>query len=166
GIEERVRFFLYEGIRQEAPKLEFVSATPITAGCRMYKSPAELALMQKANDITIVAYRATWATMHEGMTQQEFAGNCATAFHNLGVQGGIFVSFGKYTAFPHGSSKPQILREGDMVLMDDGCSVDGYQSDITRTFVFCNPTQLHRAILIEDVQDLAGRLVVDCYGGA
>ncbi|HVS21311.1 MAG TPA: Xaa-Pro peptidase family protein, partial [Pyrinomonadaceae bacterium] len=120
GIEERVRFFLYDGIRQEAPKLEFVSATPITAGCRMYKSPAELALMQRANDITIVAYRATWATMREGMTQAEFAGNCATAFHNLGVQGGIFVSFGKYTAFPHGSSTPQILNEGDMVLMDDG----------------------------------------------
>src|SRR5207302_806448 len=71
GIEERVRFFLYDGIRQAAPKLEFVSATPITAGCRMYKSPAELALMQKANDITIVAYRATWKTMHEGMTQTE-----------------------------------------------------------------------------------------------
>src|SRR5207248_11005857 len=101
---------------------------------------------QKANDITIVAYRATWATMHEEMTQQEFAGNCATAFHNLGVQGGIFVSFGKYTAFPHGSSKPQILREGDMVLMDDGCSVEGYQSDITRTFVFGKPTQRQRDI--------------------
>jgi hypothetical protein len=85
GIEERVRFFLYDGIRREAPKLEFVSATPITAGCRMYKSPAELALMQKANDLTIVAYRATWATMREGMTQQEFAGNCATAFRNLGA---------------------------------------------------------------------------------
>src|SRR5437899_1055823 len=146
GMEERVRFFLYDGIRQEAPKLEFVSATPITAGCRMYKSPAEIALMQKANDLTIVAYRATWATMREGMTQQEFAGNCAAAFHNLGVQGGIFVSFGKYTAFPHGSSTPQILREGDMVLMDDGCSVEGYQSDITRTFVFGKPTQRQRDI--------------------
>src|ERR1043166_7332777 len=76
GIEERVRFFFYDGIRLAAPKLEYVSATPITAGCRMYKSPAELALMQKANDITIMAYRATWATMREGMTQQEFAGNC------------------------------------------------------------------------------------------
>src|SRR6266702_1640537 len=139
GIEERVRFFLYDGIRQAAAKLEFVSATPITAGFRMFKSPAEIALMQKANDLTIVAYRATWATMREGMSQAEFAGNCATAFRNLGVQGGIFVSFGKYTAFPHGSSKPQVLHEGDMVLMDDGCSVEGYQSDITRTFVFGKP---------------------------
>jgi Xaa-Pro dipeptidase len=146
GIEERVRFFLYDGIRQAAPKLEFVSATPITAGCRMYKSPAEIALMQKANDLTIIAYRATWATMREGMSQAEFAGNCATAFRNLGVQGQIFCSFGKYTAFPHGSSTPQILHEGDMVLMDDGCSVEGYQSDITRTFVFGKPTQRQRDI--------------------
>src|SRR4051812_18438482 len=146
GIEERVRFFVVDGIRQLAPKLEYVSATPITAGCRMYKSPAELALMQKANDLTIMAYRATWATTREGMTQQEFAGNCATAFRNLGVQGGIFVSFGKYTAFPHGSSTPQVLQEGDMVLMDDGCSVEGYQSDITRTFVFGKPTQRQKDI--------------------
>lgn len=146
GMEERVRFFLFDGIRQDAPKLEFVSATPITAGCRMIKSPAEIALMQKANDLTIVAYRATWATMRDGMPQDEFAGNCATAFRNLGVQGGVFCSFGKYTAFPHGSSTPQTLEEGDVVLMDGGCSVEGYQSDITRTFVFGKPTQRQRDI--------------------
>ena len=146
GIEERVRFFLYDGIRLAAPRLEFVSATPITAGCRMFKSPAELALMQKANDLTIVAYRATWATMRDDMPQDEFANNCATAFRNLGVQGGVFCSFGKYTAFPHGSSTPQTLQEGDVVLMDGGCSVDGYQSDITRTFVFGKPTQRQRDI--------------------
>src|SRR5437588_6912428 len=116
GIEERVRFFLYDGIRQEAPKIEFVSATPITAGCRMYKSPAEIALLQLANDITIVAFQATHDTMHEGMSQTEFANNCSAAFKALGVDGGIFCSFGKYTAFPHGSSTPQILREGDVVL--------------------------------------------------
>jgi Xaa-Pro aminopeptidase len=146
GIEERVRFFLFDGIRQAAPRLEFVSATPITAGCRMYKSPAEIALMQKANDLTIVAYRATWATMRDGMPQDEFTNNCATAFRNLGVQGGVFCSFGKYTAFPHGSSTPQTLEEGDVVLMDGGCSVEGYQSDITRTFVFGKPTQRQRDI--------------------
>ena len=146
GIEERVRFFLFDGIRQAAPSLEFVSATPITAGCRMFKSPAEIALMQKANDLTIVAYRATWATMRDGMPQDEFTNNCATAFRNLGVQGGVFCSFGKYTAFPHGSSTPQTLQEGDVVLMDGGCSVEGYQSDITRTFVFGKPTQRQRDI--------------------
>jgi Xaa-Pro dipeptidase len=146
GIEERVRFFLFDGIRQAAPKLEFVSATPVTAGCRMFKSPAEIALMQKANDLTLIAYRATWATMRDGMPQGEFANNCATAFRNLGVQGGVFCSFGKYTAFPHGSSTPQTLQEGDVVLMDGGCSVEGYESDITRTFVFGKPTQRQRDI--------------------
>ncbi len=146
GIEERVRFFLYDGIRQEAPKIEFVSAMPITAGCRMFKSPAEIALLQKSNDLLLIAYRATWATMRDGMPQQEFAGNCATALRNLGVDGGIFCSFGKYTAFPHGSITPQKLQMGDVVLMDGGCSVEGYQSDITRTFVFGKPTQRQRDI--------------------
>jgi Xaa-Pro dipeptidase len=146
GIEERVRFFLYDGIRLAAPALKFVSATPITAGCRMFKSPTELALMQIANDITIVAYKATRDSMTEGMTQGEFAANCAAAFRALGTSGGIFVSFGKYTAFPHGSSTPQRLKEGDVVLMDGGCSVDGYQSDITRTFVFGKATDRQRQI--------------------
>jgi Xaa-Pro dipeptidase len=80
------------------------------------------------------------------MTQGEFSNNCSAAFRALGVQGGIFVSFGKYTAFPHGSSTPQILKEGDVVLMDDGCTVEGYQSDITRTFVFGKPTQRQRDV--------------------
>ncbi|HXD34809.1 MAG TPA: Xaa-Pro peptidase family protein [Pyrinomonadaceae bacterium] len=146
GIEERARFFLFDGIRKEAPGVRFVSADPITAGCRMHKSPAELALMQKANDLTIIAYKATHDTMREGMTQDEFSGNCSAAFRALGVQGGIFVSFGKYTAFPHGSSTPQKLKEGDVVLMDGGCSVDGYQSDITRTFVFGKASSRQREI--------------------
>jgi len=146
GIEERVRFFLYDGIRQESPKVEFVSATPITAGCRMYKSPAEIALLKKSNELLLIAYRATWATMRDEMPQEEFAGNCTAALNKLGVQGGIFCSFGKYTAFPHGSSTPQVLHEGDMVLMDGGCSVEGYQSDITRTFVLGKPTARQREI--------------------
>ena len=157
GIEERVRFFLYDGIRQIAPALTYVSATPVTAGCRMIKSPSELALMQKANDITLVAYKATHDSMREGMTQDEFAGNCSAAFRALGAPGGIFVSFGKYTAFPHGSITPQKLKEGDMVLMDGGCSVDGYESDITRTFVFGKPTARQREIweLEKKAQDAA-----------
>jgi len=157
GIEERVRFFLYDGIRKEGPSFEFVSATPITAGCRMFKSPHEIALMQKANDLTIIAYKATRDSMREGMTQDEFAGNCSAAFRALGVQGGVFVSFGKYTAFPHGSSTPQKLREGDVVLMDGGCSVEDYESDITRTFVFGKPTQRQRDIwnLEKKAQDAA-----------
>jgi Xaa-Pro dipeptidase len=146
GMEERVRFFLFDGIRKAAPAFQYVSADPITAGCRMFKSPTELALMHRANDITIVAYKATRDNMREGMTQDDFSGNCSAAFRALGVNGGIFCSFGKYTAFPHGSSTPQKLKEGDVVLMDGGCSVDGYQSDITRTFVFGKATERQREI--------------------
>ncbi len=146
GIEERARFFLYDYIKTAAPSLKFVNATPITAGCRMFKSRTELALMQLANDITIEAYKATHASMTEGMTQGDFAGICSAAFRALGSSGGIMVSFGKYTAFPHGSSTPQRLKEGDVVLMDGGCSVEGYQSDITRTFVFGKPTDRQRKI--------------------
>ena len=157
GIEERVRFFLYEGIRQAAPALKYVLANQITAGCRMFKSPAELALMHKANDITIAAYKATRDSMTEGMTQGEFGAICSAAFRALGSSGGVLVSFGKYTAFPHGSSTPQRLREGDVVLMDGGCSVEGYQSDITRTFVFGKATDRQRKIwdLEKKAQDAA-----------
>ena len=147
GMEERVRFFLFDGIRKASPGVQFVSADPVTAGCRMFKSPAEIALLQRSNEIAIVAYKATHDTMRDGMSQEEFAGNCAAAFRALGgADGGIFCSFGKYTAFPHGSSTPQKLHEGDVVLMDGGCTVDGYQSDVTRTFVFGKPTQRQRDI--------------------
>ncbi|HEV2884240.1 MAG TPA: Xaa-Pro peptidase family protein [Pyrinomonadaceae bacterium] len=167
GMEERVRFFLFDGIRKAAPGVQYVSATPITAGGRMFKSSTELALMQRANDIAIVAYKATIDSMREGMTQDEFSGNCSAAFRALGVQGGVFCSFGKYTAFPHGSSTPQKLKEGDVVLMDGGCGVDGYQSDITRTFIFGKPTQRQRDIWnlerrAQDAGFAAARVGVPC----
>lgn len=146
GFEERVRFFLFDGIRKEAPHLEFVSADPITVGCRVVKSPTEIALMQRANDITIAAFRATLATLKEGMTQYELAANCSAAFRALGTSGGILVGFGKYSAFPHGSIQPQQLREGDIVLIDGGCNIEGYQSDITRTTIFGKPTARQRDV--------------------
>ncbi|MCZ6649814.1 MAG: Xaa-Pro peptidase family protein [Acidobacteria bacterium] len=149
GVEERARFFLYDGMRQLVPAAEFASADPVTAGCRMIKSAAELALMQHANDITITAYRAVLQSLREGMTRNEFNGLCATAFRALGVEGGAFGQFGEGSALPHGSSKPRALREGDVVLMDGGCSVEGYRSDISRTTVFGRPSQRQR-----DVWDL------------
>ena len=157
GIEERVRFAVYDGLRKRLPAAEFVSADPVTVGCRVIKSPAELALMQRANDITIEAYKAALSTLREGMTQRELSGNIAAAYRALGVQGFAMAIFGKYTAFPHGSSTPQQLREGDMVLIDDGCSVEGYQSDITRTTVFGKPTARQRQIweLERKAQDAA-----------
>ncbi|HVX41225.1 MAG TPA: Xaa-Pro peptidase family protein [Gemmatimonadaceae bacterium] len=154
GFEERVRFFIFDGVRHELPHATFVSATPITAGCRIYKSPAEIALLQRANDITIQAIAQSLTTLREGMTQHELSANVAAATKKLGADGvdDALVIFGKYTAFPHGSIQPQMLREGDVVLIDAGSKVDGYTSDITRTTVFGKPTQRQR-----DVWDLEKR---------
>jgi Xaa-Pro dipeptidase len=146
GIEEKATFALFDGLRRQAPKLEFVSADPVTVGCRVIKSPAEIALLQRANDITIAAYRAAFSTLKEGMTNGELSANVAGAYRALGVTGDAMVIFGKYTAFPHGSIQPQQLREGDLVLVDDGCTVDGYQSDITRTMIFGKPNPRQRRV--------------------
>lgn len=146
GLEEQVRFFLYDGIRKEAPGIDCVSADPVTIGCRVIKSPAELALMQRANDITVAAYKAALAMLREGMTKGEFGDNARAAFSALGVSGGIGAGFGEQTAFPHGSIKPRTLRKGDIVLMDGGCEVEGYSSDISRTVVFGEPSKRQREI--------------------
>jgi Xaa-Pro dipeptidase len=157
GMEERVRFFLFDGIRKDAPRARYVSADPVTVGCRVIKSPAELALMQRANDITIEAYKAAVDTVYEGMPRDEFTSNCAAAFSALGVSGGAGAQFGQASAFPHGSNQPQYLTEGDIVLMDGGCNVDGYRSDISRTFVFGEPSQRQREVwgLEREAQDAA-----------
>jgi Xaa-Pro dipeptidase len=97
--------------------------------------------------------------MREGMTQVDFSANIDAAYRALGVRGGAMAIFGKYTAYPHGSAQPQRLREGDMVLVDDGCEVEGYQSDITRTTVFGKPSARQRQIweLERKAQDAAFR---------
>lgn len=140
GVEERLRFFIFDGVRRAAPGLTFTGADPVTVGCRSIKSAAEIALMQRANDITVEAYKAALAMLREGMTKGEFGANAQAAFAALGVSGGIGASFGEQTAFPHGSSKPRALREGDVVLMDGGCSVESYSADVSRTIVFGRPT--------------------------
>ena len=141
GLEENVRFFILDGLRHEAPGIELVSADPVTAGCRMIKSPAELALMQRAADITIAAFRATFPTLRAGMTQYDVSQNMSAALTRLGGrEPWVLVGLGEYSAFPHGSIKPQRLREGDVVLIDSGCSFQGYQTDITRTTVFGKPS--------------------------
>jgi Xaa-Pro dipeptidase len=140
GIEERAAFATFDGLSRLIKGAEFVSAEPVTVGCRVIKSPAELALLQRANDITIEVYRAAFQTLREGMTQAELSSIIAVAYQQIGVQGNAMAIFGKYTAYPHGSIQPQQLREGDLVLVDDGCSVEGYQSDITRTVIFGKPT--------------------------
>lgn len=161
GIEERVRFFIADGIRQEAPGFTLVDATPVTAGCRMYKSPAEIALMQKANDVTIEAYRAAFATVRPGMSQSELSQNLSAAFRKLGYSGGALICIGKYSAMPHGSIIPQTIQEGDIVLVDGGTSVEGYASDITRTFVAGKASQRQTDIwnLEKEAQDAAFRAI-------
>jgi Xaa-Pro dipeptidase len=142
AVEERVRFFIVDGVRKEATACVMVDGTPITAGCRMIKSPAEIALMQRANDITLAAFKAAFATMRVGMTQFHLSRTIAAAHNALGGNGGsALVGFGQYSAFPHGSIKPQKLAEGDIVLVDGGCRVEGYSSDITRTTVFGKPSK-------------------------
>ncbi len=136
GVEERLRFFVFNGVKKESSGTEFVDAEGVTAGCRMFKGATELALMQKASDITIEAFRAAFQTFREGMTQDDLRANIAAAHRALGATGSASVSFGAFTAFPHGSIEPQKLREGDVIQVDGGCAVDGYQSDITRTTVF------------------------------
>jgi Xaa-Pro aminopeptidase len=136
GVEERVRFFVADALGKAAPASKVVLATPVTAGCRMIKSPAEIANMQYAMNITLAAFTAGLATLREGMTQGELAGNITAAYRAMGANGAVSVSFGRYTAFPHGSIEPQRLKDGDVVQIDDGVSWNGYQSDITRTTVF------------------------------
>ena len=164
GIEERTRFAVVDGLRKEAA-LEFASGDPVTVGCRVIKSPAEIALMQRANDITIAAYKAALATVYDGMDQRELGANIAAAYKALGANGFAMVSFGKYTAFPHGSITPQKLREGDMILIDDGCTVEGYQSDVTRTTIFGKPTKRQTEVwnLERKAQDAA---LAACRPGA
>ena len=147
GVEEQVRFFLADGVRQAAPQIEYTLATPVTAGCRMFKSAAEIALMQRANDITIAAYRATFPSLRDGMRQGEMARLISAAITRLGGEGGgALVLFGVSSAFPHGTTRPAALREGDVVLIDGGCKVEGYSSDITRTTVLGKPSQRQRDV--------------------
>ena len=141
GMEERVRFFIADGVKKLATGFEIVDATPFTSGFRMYKTKAELALMQYSSDITIKAYQAAFATIRLDMSQSEFSGNISSAFRKLGYNGSASVQVGKYSALPHGSITPQVIREGDIVMVDGGTSVEGYASDITRTIVVGKPTQ-------------------------
>ncbi len=135
GMEETVHFLFTNEIANAAPQVNIVSGTPITAGCRMVKSDHEIALMQLANKATLAAYEATYRALREGMTQSDFSELIAQAYTQLGFSGEASVQVGEYSANPHGSATPQVIREGSIVMVDDGCTVEGYQSDITRSFV-------------------------------
>ena len=140
GIEEKTPYVFSNGIALHAPALQMASATPVTAGCRMIKSEHELALMRLASKVSITAYEAAYHALQPGMTQQEFQTLVESAHTQLGFHGSADAQVGPYSATPHGSIQPQKIKEGTIVLMDGGCSVEGYASDISRTFVLGKPT--------------------------
>lgn len=140
GVEETIRFVFSDGLAKSSPQATFTGATPVTAGCRMIKSAHEVALMRLAAEVTLAAYEAAYESVKDGMTQPEVEELVRKAHTQLGFTGGADVQVGEFSAFPHGSVTPQVVHEGTIVLMDGGCSVEGYESDITRTYVLGKAT--------------------------
>jgi len=147
GLEETVRYFVVEGLKAAAPAFEIASARGVTRGCRMVKSVTEIALMKKANEVTLRAYGHVWDRLEAGMTPADIAAMMRGAQAALGGAGiWNMVLLSEASAYPHGTDKPQSLKEGDVVLMDCGCNVQGYQSDISRTFVFGEANKRQRQV--------------------
>jgi Xaa-Pro dipeptidase len=147
GVEETVRYFAVDGLKRALPGATIRSAASVVRPVRMIKSPAEIALMQVAADITIAAYRYTAPRIQRGMTPAEIGAIMNGATAKLGGNPEFaLVLLGEASAYPHGSGKPQQVRDGEVVLMDCGCAVQGYQSDISRTFVFGEATKRQREV--------------------
>ena len=140
GVEETTAFAYVDGVSRALPHATLVSATPVVGGCRSIKSPMELGLMQLANNVTLQVYEAAWRSAHPGMSTHEFSALVAAAYQRVGFPGDASCETGKYSALPHGSIQPQVIEENAIVLIDDGCTVEGYQSDISRTFVYGKPS--------------------------
>ena len=141
GIEETLPFTFYDHLRAVAPSYEYVSADPVTIACRARKSPHELELMRLACEATCDVYRQVFASIKEGMSERDIAGLVASAFGKMDLRGGALVLLGASAALPHGTKQPQKLKEGDVILIDGGCGVDGYDSDVTRTGILGKPTE-------------------------
>ena len=159
AFEETNRFWIMDRLKQQLPGATIVSANPVVRAQRMIKSPTELALMQAAADITIAAYRAIYPNIREGMTPGDIDKLYVAAVTQLGgkTDGGLIL-LGEAAAYPHGSGKPQHVRKGEVVLLDCGCEVHGYQSDISRTFVFGAPPSAEQRKVWEQMrrgQDIA-----------
>lgn len=147
GVEETVRYFIVDGLQKALPQASVRSGAPVVRALRMIKSPAEIALMQTANDITIAAYRHTAGRIERGMTPAEIGAIMNQATTALGGRPEFaLVLLGEASAYPHGTGKPQAVNDGEVVLMDCGCNVHGYQSDISRSFVFGEPTRQQREV--------------------
>ena len=147
AFESSVRYFVSSGVMAELSNMQHVSAEPVTRGCRMYKSQHELELMHKANEVTLLAYAHVWSKLKVGMSQGDVKSLMSSAQQQLGGQGAWNMAlFNQASAYPHGTKQQQTLTEGSIVLMDCGCNVHGYQSDISRTFVFGEPSKRQREV--------------------
>lgn len=147
GIEETVRYFAVAGLQRALPTARLVPANPVVRGCRMIKTPAEIALMQLATDVTIAAYRFTMPRIEAGMTPAQIGALMNAATVKLGGRPEFaLVLLGEAAAYPHGSGKPQEVRRGEIVLMDCGCTVQGYQADVSRSFAFGQATAEQRKV--------------------
>jgi Xaa-Pro dipeptidase len=146
GVEETTKFVFSDSMGSAAPALKIVSASPITAGCRMIKDAHEVELMRLACQATLKCYEAVYRALEPGMTQNHVSALIGAAYARLGFPGFASVQVGEYTALPHGSITPQTIREGTIIMIDDGCTVEGYQSDITRTFVLGKATDKMKTV--------------------
>ena len=157
GVEETMKFVWSDSIAAAAPQLKMVTGTPITAGCRMIKDAHELELMRLASAATLRVYEAVYHAVQPGMTQNQVSGLIDAGYRRVGFPGEASVQVGEYTALPHGSITPQTIREGTIIMIDDGCTVEGYQSDITRTFVLGTPTPKMKTVfgVVRKAQDAA-----------
>ena len=157
AVEETTKYVFFDGLRKAAPSLEYASGNPVTVGCRAQKSEHELELMRLACAVTFDVYKATFASLREGMTQREVSAMVSRAYEKVGLGGYGFVLFGTAAALPHGTREEQVLREGMGVLIDGGTRVEGYESDVTRTSALGKPTEkLQRAFeIVRKAQDAA-----------
>jgi len=157
GIEETTRYYALEQLQQRLPTLTLRSAMPVTAGCRSVKSPHEIELMQIANDITAQVYLRAQRQLREGMSETELGAIISALYAEFGVDGDALVLFGEASAYPHGLRRDVLLKPGDIVLIDDGCKVEGYGSDITRTMIFGKPSAKMRSVfeIVRGAQDAA-----------
>ncbi|HSA97234.1 MAG TPA: Xaa-Pro peptidase family protein [Acidobacteriota bacterium] len=146
GAAPDLRAFEVFGLKRSLAALEVVDGAAVTEGCRGVKTAKEIAFMDLANRITKLAYREGFKSLRAGMTTRDLAGAIAAATQKLGSQGGGGPQFGPNTAFPHGSQVPRTLAEGDAVLVDGGCAIEGYRSDVTRTIVFGAPSDKQRRV--------------------
>jgi len=157
GVEETAAFTFFDHLRGAAPGFECVSADPVTIACRGRKSAHELELMRLACEATFDVFRAVFASLKPGMSQEDIGKLVEGGFSKMGLRGGALVLLGASAALPHGTIKPQRLKEGDVVLIDGGCTVEGYESDVTRTGIFGKaPEKVARVYeIVRKAQDAA-----------